>query len=300
MLAQIVLREPRHGHDLVLTLDARLQAICEHQLARAVERFRARGGSVLVADPATGDVLARGKLTTPSRKEMKTSMEALIHHFKLYTEGYCVPEGEAYAAVEHPKGEFGIYLVSDGANKPYRVKIRAPGFAHLSAMSEMVEGHMLADVVAVIGTQDIVFGDGFPREGGRARLVPVDLIPPDEQPDSEFPLVLSTGRQLEHWHTGAMTRRSDILDRLEPEAVVSLAPQDMASLGIEPGDRVRVVTRRGVIELKCRRDDAIPGGMIFVPFCYAEAAANVLTNPALDPYGKIPEFKFCAARLERA
>jgi len=148
--------------------------------------------------------------------------------------------------------------------------------------------------------QDIVFGDGFPREGGRARLVPVDLIPPDEQPDSEFPLVLSTGRQLEHWHTGAMTRRSDILDRLEPEAVVSLAPQDMASLGIEPGDRVRVVTRRGVIELKCRRDDAIPGGMIFVPFCYAEAAANVLTNPALDPYGKIPEFKFCAARLERA
>jgi formate dehydrogenase major subunit len=97
-----------------------------------------------------------------------------------------------------------------------------------------------------------------------------------------------------------MTRRSDILDRLEPEAVVSLAPQDMASLGIEPGDRVRVVTRRGVIELKCRRDDAIPGGMIFVPFCYAEAAANVLTNPALDPYGKIPEFKFCAARLERA
>ena len=94
-----------------------------------------------------------------SRVEMKDDMESLIHHFKLFTEGYCVPEGEAYAAVEHPKGEFGVYIVSDGANKPYRVKIRAPGFAHLSAMSEMVEGHMLADVVAVIGTQDIVFGE---------------------------------------------------------------------------------------------------------------------------------------------
>mgnify|MGYP001548231018 FL=1 len=99
------------------------------------------------------------KVTPPTRVEMKDDMESLIHHFKLFTEGYCVPQGEAYAAVEHPKGEFGIYIVSDGANKPYRLKIRAPGFAHLSAMSEMVEGHMLADVVAVIGTQDIVFGE---------------------------------------------------------------------------------------------------------------------------------------------
>jgi NADH-quinone oxidoreductase subunit D len=86
-------------------------------------------------------------------------MESLIHHFKLFTEGYCVPEGEVYAAIEHPKGEFGVYIVSDGANKPYRLKIRAPGFAHLSAMHEMVEGHMLSDVVSVIGTQDIVFGE---------------------------------------------------------------------------------------------------------------------------------------------
>jgi NADH-quinone oxidoreductase subunit D len=90
---------------------------------------------------------------------MKRDMEALIHHFKLFTEGYSVPEGEVYAAVEAPKGEFGIYLISDGANKPYRLKIRAPGFAHLSALDEMVRGHMLADVVAVIGTQDIVFGE---------------------------------------------------------------------------------------------------------------------------------------------
>jgi NADH-quinone oxidoreductase subunit D len=99
------------------------------------------------------------KISPPRRSQMKDDMESLIHHFKLFTEGYCVPEGEVYAAVEHPKGEFGIYLVSDGANKPYRIKIRAPGFAHLSAMDEMVRGHMLADVVAVIGTQDIVFGE---------------------------------------------------------------------------------------------------------------------------------------------
>jgi len=99
------------------------------------------------------------KFTPPSRTEMKGDMESLIHHFKLFTEGYCLPEGEVYSAIEHPKGEFGVYLVSDGANKPYRLKIRAPGFAHISAMDDLVRGHMLSDVVAVIGTQDIVFGE---------------------------------------------------------------------------------------------------------------------------------------------
>lgn len=99
------------------------------------------------------------KIIPPSREEMKQNMESLIHHFKLFTEGYCIPEGQAYAAVEAPKGEFGIYLISDGANKPYRVKIRAPGFAHLSALHEMSQGHMLADMVAIIGTQDVVFGE---------------------------------------------------------------------------------------------------------------------------------------------
>ena len=99
------------------------------------------------------------KVTPPPRADMKDDMEALIHHFKLFTEGYCVPEGEVYSAVEHPKGEFGIYMVSDGANKPYRVKIRAPGFPHLAAMNEMAKGHLLADVVAIIGTMDIVFGE---------------------------------------------------------------------------------------------------------------------------------------------
>jgi NADH-quinone oxidoreductase subunit D len=99
------------------------------------------------------------KVAPPRREEMKADMEALIHHFKLFTEGFCLPEGEAYAAVEHPKGEFGVYLVSDGANKPYRLKVRAAGFAHMSALDEMARGHMLADVVAIIGTQDIVFGE---------------------------------------------------------------------------------------------------------------------------------------------
>ena len=99
------------------------------------------------------------KITPPNRESMKGDMEALIQHFKLTTEGYCVPEGEVYTAIEHPKGEFGCYLVSDGANKPYRLKVRAPGFAHMAAMDELTKGHMLADVVTVIGTMDIVFGE---------------------------------------------------------------------------------------------------------------------------------------------
>ncbi len=106
-----------------------------------------------------GEVLARGKITPPSRRDMKTSMEALIHHFKLYTEGFHVPAGEVYAAVEAPKGEFGVYLVADGSNKPYRAKQRAPGFLHLAAMDHLAKGHQLADVAAIIGTMDIVFGE---------------------------------------------------------------------------------------------------------------------------------------------
>jgi NADH-quinone oxidoreductase subunit D len=104
-------------------------------------------------------MLDEHKVTPPAREEMKADMESLIHHFKLFTEGYCLPKGEVYAAVEAPKGEFGCYLISDGANKPYRLKIRAPGFPHLAALAEMTRGHMLADVVAIIGTQDIVFGE---------------------------------------------------------------------------------------------------------------------------------------------
>jgi formate dehydrogenase major subunit len=112
-------------------------------------------------------------------------------------------------------------------------------------------------------------------------------------------MVLTTGRQLEHWHTGAITRRSAVLDELEPEAVASLAPADLRRLGLAAGTMIRVATRRGAIELKARADGAIPPGMVFIPFCYAEAAANILTSPQLDPFGKIPEFKFCAARIEK-
>ncbi len=119
-------------------------------IKQCIDWLRVNPGPVNIED---------SKVSPPRRGEMKGDMEALIHHFKLFTEGYCVPEGEAYAGIEHPKGEFGVYMVSDGANKPYRVKIRAPGFVHISALDEMVKGHMLADVVSVIGTQDLVFGE---------------------------------------------------------------------------------------------------------------------------------------------
>jgi formate dehydrogenase major subunit len=147
---------------------------------------------------------------------------------------------------------------------------------------------------------DVVFDKGFPRPGGMAKLVAAKLTPPDETPDADFPFILTTGRQLEHWHTGAMTRRASVLDALEPNASASLSRGDIARLGIKPGDMVRVVTRRGVVELSARQDDGIPDGVVFIPFAYVEAAANLLTNPALDPFGKIPEFKYCAARVERA
>ncbi|MBT6829199.1 MAG: formate dehydrogenase subunit alpha, partial [Rhodospirillaceae bacterium] len=147
---------------------------------------------------------------------------------------------------------------------------------------------------------DVLFADGFPTPSRRGKFVPASIIAPDEMPDAEYPMVLSTGRQLEHWHTGAMTRRSQTLDDLEPEAVAHLAPLEMDRLGIRPGDDIEVATRRGRIALKARADTGIPKGVVFVPFCYAEAAANMLTNPALDPFGKIPEFKFCAAKVEKA
>ncbi|HHL18394.1 MAG TPA: NADH-quinone oxidoreductase subunit D, partial [Thiothrix sp.] len=121
-----------------------------HIIKQCVDWLKKNSGSVMLEDSS---------VAPPSRSDMKVGMESLIQHFKLATEGYTLPQGESYAAVEHPKGEFGCYLISDGANKPYRVKLRAPGFAHLSAMDEMARGHMLADVVAIIGTQDIVFGE---------------------------------------------------------------------------------------------------------------------------------------------
>ncbi|MDC0226567.1 formate dehydrogenase subunit alpha [Alphaproteobacteria bacterium] len=146
--------------------------------------------------------------------------------------------------------------------------------------------------------EEIVFGDSFPTPNGRGKFVPANVTSPDEIPDTSFPLILTTGRQLEHWHTGAMTRKASNLDAIEPEATVSLSPSDVLKNNIIPGQLIRVTTRRGTIDIPVREDRAIPEGVIFIPFCYNEAAANLLTNPALDPYGKIPEFKYCAAKIE--
>lgn len=145
--------------------------------------------------------------------------------------------------------------------------------------------------------QDVVFSDAFPRPGGLAKFSPTRPLPPNEPVDQDYPTVLTTGRQLEHWHTGSMTRRSVVLDALEPDAVASLSPGELNRLGVAPGDPLTITTRRGTITLAARVDPNIPDGMVFVPFAYAEAAANLLTNPALDPYGKIPEFKYAACRL---
>jgi len=148
--------------------------------------------------------------------------------------------------------------------------------------------------------QPIVFGDGFPRQDGRAKFTPASVIAPDEAPDAEYPMIMTTGRQLEHWHTGSMTRRSKVLDAVEPEANCSLHPSTLRKLGVEPGGMVTLSTRRGSITIMAREDRAVAPDMVFVPFAYVEAAANVLTNPAVDPYGKIPEFKFSAVRVEKA
>ena len=145
--------------------------------------------------------------------------------------------------------------------------------------------------------QDVIFGDAFPTASGRGRMTPADILPPDEQPDADFPIVMSTGRLLEHWHTGSMTRRASVLDALEPTAEVHISPDDLTNLSAKGGDMIAVETRRGRIELAARLDPNLPKGMIFVPFCFSEAPANMLTNPALDPYGKIPELKFSAARM---
>lgn len=144
---------------------------------------------------------------------------------------------------------------------------------------------------------EILFGQSFPTADGRGRIVPADIVPPDELPDADFPLVLTTGRMLEHWHTGAMTRRATVLDALEPEPVASMHPAEIRRLGLEPGHQVTVETRRGAITLSLRADRDVATGMVFIPFCFFEAPANILTNPQLDPFGKIPEFKFCAARI---
>ena len=148
--------------------------------------------------------------------------------------------------------------------------------------------------------QGVVFKTDFPTESGRGIFVPTEFQPADELPDNEFPFVLLTGRQLEHWHTGAMTRRASVLEALEPVPVVTVHPDDLATLNLESGQSVTVSSRRGEITAYARADDGISPGDVFIPFCYHEAAANLLTNAALDPFGKIPELKYCAVKLSPA
>jgi formate dehydrogenase major subunit len=145
--------------------------------------------------------------------------------------------------------------------------------------------------------QSVVFVESFPRETGRARFVPADIIPANERPDTDYPMVLITGRQLEHWHTGSMTRRATVLDAIEPDPVALVHPLDLADMGGQPGDLVTIESRRGKVALYARADESSPRGAVFVPFCYYEAAINKLTNAALDPFAKIPEFKYCAIRV---
>jgi len=144
-----------------------------------------------------------------------------------------------------------------------------------------------------------VFIDRFDTTDGRVNLVPADIIPANERPDAEFPFVLITGRQLEHWHTGSMTRRAVVLDAIEPMATASMCGEDLAAMGLEAGDVVTVQSRRGEVAIHVRRDDGTPRGAVFIPFAYYEAAANLMTNAALDPFGKIPEFKYCAVAIRR-
>jgi len=143
----------------------------------------------------------------------------------------------------------------------------------------------------------VVFIEDFPREGGKARFVPADIIPSAELPDAEYPLVLITGRQLEHWHTGSMTRRASVLDAIEPDPTALVHPLDLDALGAKAGDVLTIESRRGKVSLYARVDEGTPRGAVFVPFCYYEAAINKLTNAALDPFAKIPEFKYCAVRV---
>ena len=145
--------------------------------------------------------------------------------------------------------------------------------------------------------QPVIFTERFPTASGRGRFVPAQFRPAAELPDAEYPLVLITGRVLEHWHTGAMTRRSEVLHALEPAAHIDAHPDDLAVLGCQPGEFITLETRRGKVAARARADAGLARGTLFMPFCYAEAAANLLTNPVLDPFGKIPEFKYCAARL---
>ncbi len=190
-------------------------------------------------------------------------------------------------------GYHGVELVYEEMRQAMHAAISGITWARLQRESSMTYPCLSADDPGA----PTVFIDSFPTESGRVQLVPADIIPADERPDSQYPFVLITGRQLEHWHTGSMTRRATVLDALEPMATASLCGDDLQALGLVAGDVITLASRRGAVALHVRRDDGTPRGAVFVPFAYYEAAANLMTNAALDPFGKIPEFKYCAVAV---
>jgi len=195
---------------------------------------------------------------------------------------------------DYPGEHHGVAMVYEEMRQAMHAAISGISWERLQRESSVTYPCMDADDPG----QPTVFIDAFPTPDGRVRLVPADIIPANERPDADYPFVLITGRQLEHWHTGSMTRRSSVLDALEPMATASMGGHDMRALGVGPGDVITVRSRRGTVTLHLRQDDGTPRGTVFIPFAYYEAAANLMTNAALDPVGKIPEFKYCAVAIE--
>lgn len=212
------------------------------------------------------------------------------------------PPGEArqdWKLIVEMANRIGLDWQYDGVRDIYREMASVmSSFDNITWERLEREGTVCYPAKTIDGPGDeIIFYDGFPTETGKARIVPTDLVAPAELPDQDFPMVLTTGRMLEHWHTGAMTRRATALNAQEPTPVVSMHPRDIGRQGLVRGQQVMVQTRRGSVTLMLRADRDVTEGMLFMPFCFVEAPANFLTNPQLDPYGKIPEFKFSAARI---
>ncbi len=198
-------------------------------------------------------------------------------------------------AWNYPGPESGVAAVYEEMRQAMAEAIGGITWERLEAASSVTYPCLSADDPGA----PTVFIDDFPTADGRVKLVPADIIPANERPDVDYPFVLITGRQLEHWHTGSMTRRAAVLDAIEPIATASMNGGELRKLGVEQGDTITVRSRRGEVALSVRRDDGTPAGAVFIPFAYYEAAANVLTNAALDPFGKIPEFKYCAVAISR-
>jgi formate dehydrogenase major subunit len=209
--------------------------------------------------------------------------------------GDALTDWEIVQALAHKMGAAWNY--TDASDIYAEMRQAMPSLAPISWERLSLENSVTYPVNEQGEGQEIIFRDGFPTANGKAKLVPVTVTAPHEEADADYPFILTTGRLLEHWHTGAMTRRATVLDALESEATVSIHPESLAMLGAKAGDRVRVETRRGEITLKTRADADIPRTMLFIPFAFREAAANILTVSALDPVGKIPEFKHASARV---